>query len=315
MQTSHHADIMSCRYRIIPSAGYPERFVTRISDSCTDHFAGCLLSIYREWVFTELREQIRKYAEENGFQLCGVCGISDLEKVEFPDGRGLEKPSEFMKKAGIEDAQAVIVLGMVIWDEGMNMAINACGGDFSGGGSEYYNLYYEAIETRGWRVGDLIFRELGYKTVPSLTVHLKVAAHLAGLGFIGHNTQVITPEYGPRVRWVALFTTAPLEKDKPFTRDLCAEQPLCKDGSLCVKKCPYRAIIPGPSQGVEPGKKVIYDKCVVAHEFDPSADEIWKKYIRQVTERGFMECTICNRACPYGNIVDEKIAPSKRGQI
>ena len=261
-----------------------------------------------------IENDISKISKENGFQLFGVAGISDLEGIEFPDGRGMEKPSEFMKRAKIEDARSIIVLGMVIWDEGMNAAINASGGDFSGGGAEYYNLYYETLETRGWRVSEWITREKGFRTVPSPTVHLKVAASLAGLGFIGHNTQVITPEYGPRVRWIALFTTADLKKGTPFKRDLCAEQPLCKSGSLCVRSCPYSAIIPGPSQGVEPGRKVEYDSCVVAHEFDPVPDKKWEKYIRRITERGFMECTICNRACPYGKIVDDEIVPAKSGK-
>ncbi len=260
-----------------------------------------------------LEKEIKDFASKNGFQLFGVADISILEEVDFPDGRGLEKPSEFMKRSHIEDARSIIVLGMVIWDEGMNSAVNAVGGDFSGGATEYYNLYYEAIETRGWRISDWMSAEKGFRTVPSLTVHLKLAAYLAGLGFIGHNTQLITPEYGPRVRWVALFTTADLKKGEPFTRDLCAEQPLCKERSLCVASCPYRAIIPGPSQGVEPGKKVDYNGCVVAHEFDPKPDKKWEKYIRRITERGFMECTICNTVCPYGKVIDDTIAPKKQG--
>jgi epoxyqueuosine reductase len=261
-----------------------------------------------------IESEIKDVSKENGFQLFGVADISDLEKMDFPDGRGMEKPSDFMKRAKIEDAKSIIVLGMVIWDEGMNSAINASGGDFSGGGAEYYNLYYETLETRGWRISEWISREKGFRTVRAPTVHLKLAAYLAGLGFICHNTQVITPEYGPRVRWIALFTTANLKKGKPFDRDLCAEQPLCKKESLCVKSCPYHAIIPGPSKGVEPGKKVDYDGCVVAHEFDPSPDIKWEKYIRRITERGFMECTICNRACPYGKIIDDVIAPMKNGK-
>lgn len=260
-----------------------------------------------------LEKEMKDFASKNGFQLFGVADISILEEVDFPEGRGLEKPSEFMRRSHIEDARSIVVLGMVIWDEGMNSAVNAVGGDFSGGAAEYYNLYYEAIETRGWRISDWMSAEKGFRTVPSLTVHLKLAAYFAGLGFIGHNTQLITPQYGPRVRWVALFTTADLKKGEPMTRDLCAEQPLCKERSLCVAACPYRAIIPGPSQGVEPGKKVDYDGCVVAHEFDPKPDKKWEKYIRRITERGFMECTICNTVCPYGKVIDDVIAPKKQG--
>jgi len=65
-----------------------------------------------------------------------------------------------------------------------------------------------------------------------------------------------------------LLTTTELMPDKPSPHNLCAEQPPCQEESFCVKACPYGAIIPGPSQGFPPGEKVIYDKCVVAHQLE-----------------------------------------------
>lgn len=255
-----------------------------------------------------LKEDLRKLAVESGFQLFGVSDLERLESAPFPDGRGIMRPSEVMK-----DARSAIVMGMVIWDEAMNSAVAAASaGDFSGGASDYLNIYYEVLETRGWRFVDRARKERGINAIPTHTVQAKIAATLAGLGFIGHNTQVITPEYGPRVRWLVVLTDAELERDKPFARDLCAEQPLCQKESFCVRSCPYRAIIPGPSQGVEPGKKVDYGKCVVSHEMDKDIAPAHQKHIRQVTERGFMECTICNITCPYGRPVDD-IVRKKRG--
>ncbi|WP_406656866.1 4Fe-4S double cluster binding domain-containing protein [Methanolobus sp. ZRKC2] len=255
-----------------------------------------------------LKEEIQEKAFEVGFQLFGVSDIKKLEEAEFPDGRGLMRPSEVMP-----EAKSAFVMGFVLWDEGLNAAISSVStGDFSGGEADYYNMYYEVTETRGWRLVSWL-KDKGYKAIPTHTVQEKIAATLAGLGFIGHNTQVITPEYGPRVRWMTVLTDAELEPDEPFTRDLCAEQPLCQEKSLCVKSCPYQAIIPGPSQGVEPGKKLIYDKCVVSHEFDKEVSSQHEKYIRRITDRGFMECTICNLICPYGKTVEENIIPEKRG--
>ncbi len=256
-----------------------------------------------------IKEELRKKSEELGFQLFGVSDIIKMEDVPFPDDRGLQKPSEVMPSA-----KSLIIMGMVIWDEGMNVAVSTAGsGDFSGGDTEYYNLYYQIVENKGWYFCKWLMDEKNADAIPSTTIHAKAAASLAGLGFIGHNTQVITPEYGPRIRWIAVLTDLELEPDEPFTRDLCAEQPLCKNGSLCVNACPYQAIIPGPSQGVEPGKKVIYDKCVVAHEFDSKLDKTWEEHIRRVSDRGFAECTLCNLVCPYGKPVAKDIIPKKRG--
>jgi epoxyqueuosine reductase len=64
---------------------------------------------------------------------------------------------------------------------------------------------------------------------------------------------------------------------------------------------------------VPAGEKVIYDKCVVAHELEKDINSKWEKHIRRITERGFMECTLCNLACPYGKVLDQEIIPKKRG--
>lgn len=127
----------------------------------------------------------------------------------------------------------------------MNAAVpTAVSGDFSGGGTEYYNLYYQIVENKRRYFCKWLIDEKKVDAIPSTTIHAKAAASIAGLGFIGHNTQVITPEYGPQVCWIAVLTGLELEPDEPFIRDLCAEQPLCKNGSLCVNVCPYQAIFP-----------------------------------------------------------------------
>jgi len=40
----------------------------------------------------------------------------------------------------------------------------------------------------------------------------KMAAHLAGLGWIGKSCLLVTPEAGPRARWATVLTQAALEK-------------------------------------------------------------------------------------------------------
>ena len=257
-----------------------------------------------------VKEDLRELAKENEFDLFGVADIGMLEATPFPDDRGMVKPSEVMP-----DARSVIVLGKVLWDEGMNLTVCSAGsGDFGGGSTDYYNFYYNLVENLAWRYSASMSEIYGVRAVPSVAVHLKVAAMLAGLGFIGHSTLVITPEYGPRVRWVAVLTDMFIEPDEPFSRDLCAEQPLCKERDRCIHACPYSAIIPGPSQGVKPGEKLVYDRCAVAHEFDVAPAGEWEAHIRRVTPRGTMECTLCNLSCPYGDNVERNIIPAKRGQ-
>jgi epoxyqueuosine reductase len=239
-----------------------------------------------------LKEEIKEKAKEVGFAMCGVSDLKKIEKAEFPNGRGLVRPSMIMP-----EAKSLIVIGYVIWDEALNVEV------LKANSSEYICLYYEIMESRAWRLSHWLWEKKSIKALPSQAIHIKPAAMLAGLGFIGHNTQVITPKYGANVRWVAVLIDTELEVDKPFTRDLCAEQQVCQKKSLCVLACPYRAIIPGPSQGVPQGEKVKYDRCIETHTRDEVLDKIWEKFIRRISDQGFMACTRCSLACPYGKPV------------
>jgi epoxyqueuosine reductase QueG len=65
----------------------------------------------------------------------------------------------------------------------------------------------------------------------------KMAAHLAGLGWIGKSCLLVTPDRGPRVRWVSVLTDAPL------TPTGHAMEPLCGECMECAKACPASAIL------------------------------------------------------------------------
>lgn len=64
----------------------------------------------------------------------------------------------------------------------------------------------------------------------------KMVATRAGVGWIGKNDLIITPEYGPRVRLVSVLTDAPLRPSEPISESKCGE---CM---LCVRACPARAL-------------------------------------------------------------------------
>jgi len=56
----------------------------------------------------------------------------------------------------------------------------------------------------------------------------------AGLGTLGLNLQLLTPEYGPRVLLTAVLCSVDVECDRPMTRALCLG-PSC---GRCLKACP-----------------------------------------------------------------------------
>lgn len=62
----------------------------------------------------------------------------------------------------------------------------------------------------------------------------KLAAHLAGVGWIGKSCLLLTESFGPRVRFVSVLTDAPLETGKPFDKP-------CGKCRVCVEACPVHA--------------------------------------------------------------------------
>ncbi|MBN1321918.1 MAG: 4Fe-4S binding protein [Thermoleophilia bacterium] len=93
------------------------------------------------------------------------------------------------------------------------------------------------------------------------------AAVAAGLGEFGWSGIVVTPDYGPRVRFVSVITRAELDPDP-----LYSGPSLCDRCDICVDMCPVGAIDPVESRSVEMGGriyeygKVHYAKCRVGTE-------------------------------------------------
>jgi epoxyqueuosine reductase len=87
----------------------------------------------------------------------------------------------------------------------------------------------------------------------------KHAAVAAGLGRFGMNNLVLTPDYGPYVRFVTVITTAPLRPDRPMTEDICLLEKCLK----CVKACPAGAL-ENPVYDASEGWLINKEKC---HEY------------------------------------------------
>ena len=72
--------------------------------------------------------------------------------------------------------------------------------------------------------------------VPDVILDFSQAARICGMGSIGRRGNVLTPEFGPYVRFAFIVTDLPLEPDEPFAGELC-------DGcGACAQACPGHAI-------------------------------------------------------------------------
>ena len=107
----------------------------------------------------------------------------------------------------------------------------------------------------------------------------KLAASLAGLGWIGKSALLITPEHGPRVRWGTVLTDAPLETGTPMDE-------ICRDCDACVKVCPAHAFTGQAFDKPRPRSEIF-------------AAEACDSYLgkREALHRA---CGMCVYVCPFG---------------
>lgn len=104
-----------------------------------------------------------------------------------------------------------------------------------------------SLHTTGVLMGKMVkiagfLHDKGYRATPlpfdCVTINIPMAVE-AGLGQLGINGQLLTPQSGSRSSIVIITTEAPLVNDAP--RDFGIEK-LCDNCLVCVRRCPVSAI-------------------------------------------------------------------------
>ena len=144
-------------------------------------------------------------------------------------------------------------------------------------------------------------------------IYLKDAAVLAGLGCIGKNNMLVTPELGPKVRLRALLLEEDLTPTGPVDFDPCNG---CKE--YCKKACPrnaYEKIVISSSETGQvnlPGRDGCFSraKCMIQIDKDCEDAEVdFNKTQKPAIDIGdigntknyIKYCRVCEFACPIGS--------------
>ncbi|MEN6343196.1 MAG: 4Fe-4S double cluster binding domain-containing protein [Methanospirillum sp.] len=235
-----------------------------------------------------LNERVRTVAEAAGADFVGIADLSGVDDILLDQGGPC-----------VARFPRAVSVGIALMDPLVDLVEGPR--DRTAGALYQYHVFSvvnPSLDRCALSVARCL-QEAGYRAVPvpaSLRtddarlagpVSHKLAAHLAGLGWIGKSCLLVTPERGPRVRWITVLTDAPLEP----TGGPCESR--CGDCRACVEACPAgaftgRAFVPG-----EPREA----------RFDAAACD---RHYRAIEASGEpAACGICVAVCPWGRCTGE----------
>lgn len=156
----------------------------------------------------------------------------------------------------------------------------------------YYDIANALLNQMALRVNNYLEKQ-GYEAYPipasqrvgdekegGIFSH-RLAAELAGIGWIGKSCALVTKEVGPRVRLVTILTNAPLTGDAPIKNQ-------CGDCMICTEACPAHAISGKPFRREDAlSERFDFHKC------DDYLSEVRQTFGKRI-------CGRCIAVCPYG---------------
>jgi epoxyqueuosine reductase QueG len=227
-----------------------------------------------------LRDKLESLAKDTG---ATYFGIADLTPARQPIS---EQGGEFLRQFPRAVSHGFILAGGVVNTLVHHENVAAL--------SNYWYYVYQIVNPRIDSISLMLAQSLSEAGFQALVVPSsqmvdrtklagvfshKLAAHLAGLGWIGKSALLITAEHGPRVRWGTVLTDAPLEAGTPMDE-------MCRDCDACVKGCPAHAFT-GQAFDKPRSRSEIF------------AAEACDSYLgkREALHRA---CGMCVYVCPFG---------------
>jgi len=221
---------------------------------------------------SSLTKKVKYFAKSRGATLVGIAPVERLSKAPkghqprdfLPSARNLISIALKINKSSILQLPKTMKEYKLSYDMA-NLKLNSIACEtaclFEDEGYEAVAIPASEPYDKEKLVGDISHK------------HVAVAA---GLGRFGLNNLVLTPKYGPYVRFVTIITNAPLDPDEPLDKDAC----LGEKCSKCVKACPAEALR-NPINNSDEGWQINKEKCY--------------QYIHTVS--GAEVCGLCIKAC------------------
>jgi epoxyqueuosine reductase QueG len=226
----------------------------------------------------KMNAEIKRIARFFGADLCGITDLDDRWLYQSRvDTRDLSAAPNDLP----DGLTSVIVLGHEMDEALVATYPSALAGAATG--REYSHEAAIVLQLAAY------IRNLGYEAVASMNDTGLVIPYAvkAGLGEYARNQLVITPEFGPRLRFSKIFTNMPLTHDAAKPLGVRAFCDIC---TKCADACPVNALPYGPP--TTGGENVSALKGV--RKWTSDAEKCFGFWAKTSTD-----CAICMRVCPF----------------
>ncbi|MCU9837956.1 4Fe-4S dicluster domain-containing protein [Ruegeria sp. WL0004] len=225
-----------------------------------------------------MSSEIKRVARFFGADLCGITWMDErwlyTARVDVRD----------MTEAPLglpEGMTSVIVLGHEMEADLVATYPSALAGAATG--REYSHEAAVVMQLAAY------IRNLGYEATASMNDTGLVIPYAiqAGLGEYARNQMVITPEFGPRLRFSKIFTNLPLAHDIPRPLGVRAFCDIC---TKCADACPVKALPYGPPSTETANVSAIRG----VRKWTSDAEKCFSFWAKLSSD-----CAICMRVCPF----------------
>lgn len=256
-------------------------------------------------------DQVKSLVLSLGFDVCGITGAGPLPEAEealglwVKEGRhgGMKYLEDFERRAkrfweSFPEAKSVIVVGVNYYSNAGCASETKPVGRVAryAWGKDYHRVIGKRLEEFREKLSEAAGRpvraEICVDTLPLLERSL---AEKAGLGFIGKQSQLLNPKFGPWLFLAELVTNLELEPDIPFIGS-------CGTCRICIDQCPTEAIL--PEGGIDARRCISY--LTIEHRGEiPEA-------LRPLIGDWVFGCDICLEVCPFTSKAKETKWPEFR---
>lgn len=250
----------------------------------------------------EITKRIKHAAAELGFELCGICpatsplGASRLDEWLAAGYGGqmhyiADRREAYADPSHVlEGVQSLVMLGMGYHGTGETVPTEGTEGRvarYAQGTVDYHNVIRKRLHSLADTLREMIPVATTRGVVDTAPLLEREFAQLAGLGWVGKNTLLLSKHAGSYFFLAALLTDVVLDYNMPFQADHCGT---C---TACLDACPTDAF---PQPYVLDASRCISYLTIELRDAVPSE-------LREGMGDWVFGCDVCQEVCPWNRDV------------